>query len=98
MEPERWEQLARLHRAVLEREEGERAAFLQEACAGDENLRREVESLLGYEKQGEAFMESPPLQAAARLLAREDQQMLGKTLFPLPDRREARQRWYGCGL
>jgi serine/threonine protein kinase len=79
MEPERWVQLARLHRAVLEREEGERAAFLQEACAGDENLRREVESLLGYEKQGEAFMESPPLQAAARLLAREDQQMLGKT-------------------
>lgn len=50
MELERWEQLARLHRAALEREEGRRAAFLQEACAGDEELRREVEPLLGYEQ------------------------------------------------
>ena len=47
MELKRWGQLARLHRAALEREEGQRAAFLQEACAGDEELRREVESLLG---------------------------------------------------
>jgi serine/threonine protein kinase/Tol biopolymer transport system component len=79
MDPERWEQLARLHRAVLEREEGQRAAFLREACAGDDDLRREVESLLGYEKQGEGFLESPPFEAAARLLASEDRQMLGKT-------------------
>jgi Tol biopolymer transport system component/predicted Ser/Thr protein kinase len=80
MEPERWEQIARLHRAVLELEESQRAAFLREACAGDEDLRREVESLLAYEKQGEGFLESPPLEMAARLLARqEEQQMLGTT-------------------
>jgi len=81
MEPERWEQLARLHRAALEREASQRAAFLQEACAGDEELRREVESLLAYEKQGDGFMESPALEAAAKLLARgKDQQMLGRTI------------------
>lgn len=81
MEPERWEQLARLHRAALEREEGERAAYLREACAGDEDLRREVESLLGYEKPGDGFLESPALEAAARLLAREkDQKALGRTI------------------
>jgi predicted Ser/Thr protein kinase len=73
--------VARLHRAALDRDESLRAAFLQEACAGDEELRREVESLLGYEKPGEGFMESPALEAAAKLLAQgKDRQMLGKTL------------------
>ena len=70
-----------MHRAVLQREEGQRAAFLREACAGDEELRREVESLLAYEKPGEGFMESPAVEAAAKLPAREeDRQMLGKTI------------------
>ena len=32
----------------LEREESQRAAFLKEAFAGDEALRREVESLLAH--------------------------------------------------
>jgi Tol biopolymer transport system component/serine/threonine protein kinase len=81
MDPERWEQIARLHRAALEREESQRAAFLREACAGDEDLRREVESLLAYEKPGKGFLESPALEEAARLLARQEEQpMQGKTL------------------
>jgi hypothetical protein len=41
MNPERWEQVAELHRAALECDESGRAAFLREACAGDEELRRE---------------------------------------------------------
>jgi Tol biopolymer transport system component len=81
MEPERWEQIARLHRAVLELEESQRAAFLGEACAGDEDLRREVESLLAYEKHGEGFLESPPLEMAARLLARQEEQRMQGTTF-----------------
>jgi eukaryotic-like serine/threonine-protein kinase len=89
MKPERWEQVAQLHRAALEREESQRGAFLRDACAGDEDLRRDVESLLAFEKEGEGFMESPALEAAARVLAREkvrapngdkpDQKMVGKT-------------------
>ena len=63
MEPERWEQLARLHRAALEREDSQRAAFLKEACAGDEDLRREVESLLAS-PTGES---GPCLAAGTRL-------------------------------
>ncbi len=71
MKPERWEQVAQLHRAVLEHEPSQRAAFLQEACAGDEGLRREVESLLGYEKAAEGFIEAPALDVAALRLAEE---------------------------
>ena len=50
---------------------GGRAAFLSEACADDEGLRREVESLLGYEEQAENFIESPALEVAAKMMAKE---------------------------
>src|ERR1017187_2094286 len=69
MTPERWEQVAQLHRAALERAESERPAFLREAGAGDEELLREVESLLAFEGKDPPFMESPALGVAARQLA-----------------------------
>ena len=71
MKPELWEQIAQLHRAALEIEKGDRAAFVTEACAGDELLRREVESLLALEGNAENFMESSALEAVAEQLARE---------------------------
>ena len=39
--------------------QAERAAFLAEACAGDDVLRREVESLLAQERSAERFMSVP---------------------------------------
>jgi len=48
MTPERWRQIDRLYQAALERDATEREAFLDKACAGDEELRREVESLLAW--------------------------------------------------
>src|SRR5262245_56523539 len=63
---ERWATVKRLHQAALEREPSQRAAFLEDACAGDEILRRDVESLLAYATRAESFMESPALEAAAR--------------------------------
>jgi formylglycine-generating enzyme required for sulfatase activity/predicted Ser/Thr protein kinase/predicted esterase len=72
VKPERWEQVERIYHAALESGEEERAAFLSRACAGDEELRREVESLLGYEAEAEDFIESPALEAAAKLMAPEE--------------------------
>jgi hypothetical protein len=40
MKPERWKQVGHLYHAALESEPESRAAFLDEACAGDEELRR----------------------------------------------------------
>jgi Tol biopolymer transport system component/tRNA A-37 threonylcarbamoyl transferase component Bud32 len=71
MKPELWEQIAQLHRAALEIEKGARAAFLTKACAGNEVLRREVESLLALEGNAENFMESSALEAVAEQLAKE---------------------------
>jgi eukaryotic-like serine/threonine-protein kinase len=71
MKPELWEQIAQLHRAALEIEKGDRAAFVTKACAGDELLRREVESLLALEGSAENFMENSALEAVAAQLAKE---------------------------
>jgi serine/threonine-protein kinase len=43
--------VSELYHAALEQPSDRRAAFLQEGCAGDEELRREVESLLAAEDQ-----------------------------------------------
>jgi non-specific serine/threonine protein kinase len=69
MKPERWHQIDELFQAVLEHEPAERAAFLDEACAGDQALRRQVESLLASDEQAESFIETPALQEAAQGLA-----------------------------
>src|SRR5215475_3933720 len=71
MKAERWQQVERLYHSTLEKQVGERAAFLAEACAGDDGLRREVESLLAYEGQAANFIESPALDVAAQMIARE---------------------------
>jgi hypothetical protein len=44
--PDRWATVERLYHAALTRPIEERAAYLAEACADDEELRREVQSLL----------------------------------------------------
>ncbi len=62
-----WATVKRIHQAALEREAGQRATFLDEACAGDEVLRREVESLLGYQEAAETFIESPAPEVTARI-------------------------------
>ncbi len=54
---QRWSQVETLYHAPLEREPLARAVFLEEACAGDEGLRREVEELLGYDGAAESFIQ-----------------------------------------
>jgi serine/threonine protein kinase len=67
MKPERWKQVDELLEAALERPAPERAQFLDRACSGDEELRRELESLLISDGQAERFIESPPARVAADL-------------------------------
>jgi serine/threonine protein kinase/Tol biopolymer transport system component len=71
MTPERWRQIERLYDSALELGESQRAAFLEHACAGDESLRREVESLLAGERQAEHFLEAPALEMAAKAWAQD---------------------------
>src|SRR5262245_61320254 len=69
MTPERWQQIDRLLDEALAREPEHRAAFLDRECAGDPELRREVESLLGHADRADRFIEAPALEVAAALAA-----------------------------
>jgi serine/threonine protein kinase/predicted negative regulator of RcsB-dependent stress response len=57
--PEYWAQLKELFRAAIEYEPRHRAAFLDQACAGDSALRAEIESLLTSHDHAENFIETP---------------------------------------
>jgi serine/threonine protein kinase len=61
MSPERYQQVKQLFQSALELEPEKRAAFLAEACARDDDLRAEVESLLASHEGAENFIEMPAL-------------------------------------
>ena len=67
MKPERWKQVDELLEAALECPSTERASFLDRACAGDDELRRELESLIISDGHAEVFIESPPARMASDL-------------------------------
>ena len=71
---ERLRQIECLYHAALEQQESAWAAFLDSACAGDEGLRREVDSLLFYSKHSKDFIETPALEIMAKELAAERSQ------------------------
>lgn len=68
MKAERWKQVNDLFQSAVERAPGARAAFLDEACHGDEGLRREVESLLTSHERAESFIELPAFEVAPELV------------------------------
>ena len=81
MTPERHRQVGNLYHAALETEPEARAAFLDGACGADEELRREVESLLGAHGTVGNYFAAPALEVAAGLLAaRQDPSLMGYKL------------------
>jgi tetratricopeptide (TPR) repeat protein len=71
MDSERWRKVEELYHSVLEMPESQRSAFLRASCGSDDALRNEVKSLLAYQTRSEAFIETPAMEAAARILAQE---------------------------
>src|SRR6476646_56 len=81
MTPERFARIREIYSEVAELAPEARAAHLAQACAGDEDLRREVESLLVEEDFVGDFMGAPALKDAAALVTRETPgTLIGKQL------------------
>jgi serine/threonine protein kinase/Flp pilus assembly protein TadD len=57
--PERWQKIKEILGSALDREPSERRAFLEEACAHEDGLRAEVESLLAAHADAEGLSEHP---------------------------------------
>jgi serine/threonine-protein kinase len=72
MTPDRTRRARELFDLARERDTAGRAAFLAEACGSDDELRREVESLLAFDSGPEHFIDRPALNFAARELAAGD--------------------------
>jgi non-specific serine/threonine protein kinase/serine/threonine-protein kinase len=56
---DRWARIKQLFEAALEREPAERSAFLDEQCAGDADLRHEVDALLSADNENDEFLQEP---------------------------------------
>ncbi len=69
MTPTRWQQIDQLLDAVLELPAAERAAFLTQACKDDDELRREVESLLSASDNAGSFINTSAAHNVAQVMA-----------------------------
>jgi serine/threonine protein kinase/tetratricopeptide (TPR) repeat protein len=69
MTPERWKQVKDLFEQVRELDPGSQPSFLDAACGDDPSLRSEVEMLLSGEQLAGSFIQSPPFEAAASVVA-----------------------------
>lgn len=68
MNPERWRRIEEIFQTVADRPTAERDAYLTRACGDDEDLRKEVVSLLSHESP-ETFILDPIKSAAVSLIS-----------------------------
>ena len=67
MNSDRWRRIDDLFAAALELDESALPTFLAEQCAGDPELRAEVESMLRFADTSKEFLETPVFAAASAL-------------------------------
>src|SRR5215475_12190576 len=81
MNPESWQRIENVFRTTVDRPADERDAYLTRACDGDEDLRREVLSLL---EQGTAedFIRDPIASAALAFTAISNDDLTGERVGP----------------
>jgi serine/threonine protein kinase/Tol biopolymer transport system component len=75
VDAEGWRRIESIYHAALEREPEQRHKFIAEACVDDQNLRREVESLLAQNSNVAGPFDHPAWELAGHLI--------GKTSSPL---------------
>ena len=59
MNPDRWQQITEAFHVALDRDTAARAAYLDEACAGDPALREEVDAMIAAHLKAGSFGRQP---------------------------------------
>lgn len=82
MNSTRLKQIEEIYHAAADSSPIDRVAFVRAECGEDENLRREVESLLSYEEVSDSFIDSSPDAIAAEMFSEPDDlpALIGKTI------------------
>jgi serine/threonine protein kinase len=80
--PERWKQVDDLLQQALPLPSDKRPAFVEHACGGDEDLKREICSLLSSHDAAGTFLEDPAIEGTETFLsiAAEQAELAGSTL------------------
>jgi serine/threonine protein kinase len=83
MTPERWQQVEDVLQAALDRPPEVRAAYLDEACAGDEDLKMEAAQLLTAHDEAGDFIEEPAIAQDAHVLITDEGDVdVGRVIGP----------------
>ena len=82
MTSDRWQRVEAIYHEAAALALGDRARFVAEACAGDEALRLEVESLLAQERDASRFIERPAIEVAAIGLKSQLRLPVGRQIGP----------------
>ena len=81
MNAARWQQIDELFDAVLEIPETEREGFLASKCHGDDELKREVMSLLAAQNQTVNFMEISAMNLMGKAIADDEEDFADNSLY-----------------
>ncbi len=82
MTPEQWQHVKDLFQAALERPPEERRQFVIDSSEGNENLVREVVSLLGFDARASTFIEAPATAVVPELFTLQPSRFIGKRIGP----------------
>lgn len=82
MTPERYQRLKEVFHAALDYPPASREAYLDKVCAGDTDLREQVEALIESDRTGAGFIETSPIAAMSHLLASKDEDLTGSRIGP----------------
>lgn len=80
MDSDRWHKIEALYNSALGLDANERAAWLSQACAGDESIRLDVLSLLESADTEDSFLEEPALSFGLTVLGLEDESLIGASV------------------
>jgi serine/threonine protein kinase len=83
MDSDRWRRVDEVLQMILDLPPAERDDALRSACAGDDDLEREVRCLLSSDRRADGFLDRPAVEVAARTLAfaeRAPDSLLGQTI------------------
>jgi eukaryotic-like serine/threonine-protein kinase len=78
MTPERFQQIKDIYCAALCQPEEARTLFVSDACGGDEELRREVESLISVHEQSGDFLSRPAIEDCLPIITEGAHSLVGR--------------------
>ncbi|MDQ3042227.1 MAG: hypothetical protein M3R11_07575, partial [Acidobacteriota bacterium] len=81
MKTDSWEKAKEIFGDALKFEPADRSRFLKEVCAGDDETRREVESLFASYDEAESYMENPAVSEVAEFIVAEQNRLASGQCF-----------------